>query len=102
MINEHKISVTDIKYRDIIIEEITALLRVKNVDSDGKLTIKPKDEVKEELGKSPDVGDAIIFRMWFELRNDSLYEDPNSQKVRDEQKNNFLRNKNNVKIRSNK
>ncbi len=68
LINEHKIAFKVVDYRGIIIEELTALLRQKNVDSDGKLQIKPKDEVKVELGRSPDIGDTIIYRMWFELQ----------------------------------
>lgn len=74
MIDEHKISFAVPEYRDAIIEELTALLRHKNADKDGKLQIKPKDEVKESLGKSPDIGDPIIYRMWFELKKDALDE----------------------------
>lgn len=68
MINEHKILFNVPDQRGIIIEELTALLRQKNIDSDGKVQIKPKDEVKIELGRSPDIGDTIIYRMWFELQ----------------------------------
>lgn len=71
LINEHRIAFKVPEYRDIIIEELTALLKHKNVDSDGKLQIKPKDEVKEEIGRSPDFGDAIIFRAWYELQRDA-------------------------------
>lgn len=71
LINEHKIHFNVVEYRDVIIEEVSALLRKKDVDSDGKLTIKPKDAVKLDLGKSPDIGDTLIYRAWFELRKDT-------------------------------
>jgi len=76
LINEHKIAFRVPKYRDIIIEELTALLRQKNIDSDGKLQLRPKDDVKEELGRSPDVGDTLIYRMWFELSKTAAHETP--------------------------
>jgi hypothetical protein len=69
-INEHKISFKTPEYRDVIIEELSALLKHKDVDSDGKLQIKPKDDVKQAIGRSPDIGDSLIFRMWFELEKD--------------------------------
>ena len=70
LINEHKVSIATGEYRDVIIEELSALLKHKDVDSDGKLQIKPKDDVKQSIGRSPDIGDSIIFRMWFELEKD--------------------------------
>lgn len=71
-INEHKIAFKLTTLRDTIIEELTALLRYKDVDSDGKLAIKSKKDVKEELGRSPDIGDTFIFRMWFELKRNAV------------------------------
>ena len=72
LINEHKIAFRVPEQRDNIIDELSALLRRKDIDSDGKLQIIPKDAVKESLGRSPDVGDTLIFRMWFELKSDAL------------------------------
>lgn len=103
LINEHKIKFNVPEYREIIIEELSALLRHKNADSDGKLQIKPKDEVKESLGRSPDVGDAIIMRMWYELKKDALAENaPEQQKVSQEKEMIFSRNRNNLKNYSNR
>jgi phage terminase large subunit len=28
----------------------------------------PKDKVKEKIGRSPDFWDAILMRVWFELK----------------------------------
>lgn len=35
--------------------------------SDGKLKIVSKEEIKEQLGRSPDFADTLMMRMWFEL-----------------------------------
>ncbi len=102
LINEHKISFNVPQYREIIIEELSALLRHKNVDSDGKLQIKPKDEVKEDIGHSPDIGDPIIYRAWFELRKEAIEEDPEKEQVIIRQHYQFQRNLKNWKNSSNK
>ena len=82
LINEHKIAFSVPEYRNEIIEDLTALLRQKNIDSDGKLQIRPKDEVKEDIGRSPDIGDPIIYRAWFELKKESSDEDPKQEEVK--------------------
>ena len=80
LINEHKIAFKVPDYRDRIIEELTSLLRDKNVDGDGKKQLRPKEEVKEELTRSPDLGDTLIMRVWFELKKEALSEDPIAEK----------------------
>lgn len=102
-INEHKISCTTIELRDVIIEELSALLKNKNVDSDGKLALKSKKEVKQEIGKSPDIGDTFIFRMWFELkRNISKEEDPQREQTIVLQNQRFAQNQSNRVLNSTK
>lgn len=61
---ELKINVA--KYQDVITEEL-GLVKQRDVDKDTKLRISKKEEIKEELGRSPDFADAIMMRMWFEL-----------------------------------
>lgn len=103
LLNEHKIAFKVPDYRDIIIEELTALLKHKDPDSDGKLKIKPKDEVKEEIGRSPDFGDGIIFRTWFELQKDAdIDEDPNKHQITLIQQNQFANRRNNYQSNSSK
>jgi len=34
--------------------------------SAGKLKVEPKDKVKARLGRSPDVGDAVVLAFWEE------------------------------------
>lgn len=99
-INEHKIAFKVPEYREVIMEELTAILRSHKEDTDQKLQLKPKEKVKEEIGKSPDVGDAILFRMWFELQKDIDFDSPERVIKLAQQTNNFLKNKNNQKLNS--
>ena len=66
---------------DEIVEDLEATLKTKEVDNDKKLQLKSKEDVKKELGRSPDLGDGLIMRMWFELRRDAIDEDPNMEKT---------------------
>jgi phage terminase large subunit len=100
LINEHKIAFAVPEYREKIIEELTALLRQKDVDNDRKLQIKPKDEVKEELGKSPDIGDPIIYRAWFELQKEASIDNPEREVAISLQKIRFASNREKLKINS--
>lgn len=100
LLNERKIRFNVPEYREIIIEELTALLKHKDVGTDGKLQIRPKDEVKQELGRSPDVGDMIIMRMWFELKKDA-FQDADHALSQAQQQNNFQRKRANIKSNSN-
>ncbi len=67
LINERKMSFQVPDHRDELIEDVSALLRQKNVDGEGKKQLIPKDEVKASLGRSPDLGDTVIYRAYFEL-----------------------------------
>ena len=89
MINEHKIALKVPEHRERILEELTALLRQKNVDSDGKLTIRSKDDVKVDIGRSPDIGDTLIYRMWFELQAIAANESPERAVAVQKQRNQF-------------
>jgi len=57
----------DDEYKPLIIEELEQV-KQKLVDSDGKNCLMPKDKVKEAIGRSPDFCDAILMRIWFELK----------------------------------
>jgi phage terminase large subunit len=90
LINEHKIHFATAEYREQIIEELSALLRQKDIDSDGKLKIKSKEDVKVELGRSPDIGDTIIYRAWFELQKETVHDSPEREKARQNINNQFV------------
>jgi hypothetical protein len=55
--------------QDEITEEF-AQIKQKDMEKDGKLKIVGKDEVREALGRSPDVSDTFLMRMYFELLKD--------------------------------
>ena len=48
-------------------EELDVIVE-KDIDKDGKKKIISKDDVKDKLGRSPDFADALMFRMYFELK----------------------------------
>ena len=102
LLNEHKIAFKVPEYRNEIIEDLTALLKQKNKDSDGKLQIIPKDEVKQAIGHSPDIGDPLIYRAWFELSKDATFDSPERSKVKEKMDNLFNRNNNNQHLNSTK
>lgn len=49
-----------------IIEELEQV-KATDMDSDGKLKILPKAEIKSLIGRSPDYSDALMMRMYFVL-----------------------------------
>ena len=101
LINEHRIAFNVVTYRDKIIEELTSLLRQKDVDTDGKKQLRPKDEVKEELLRSPDIGDTILMRMWYEFKKESFNENPEEERqVEETQELMFARNAKNQAFNS--
>ncbi len=68
IINAHKLAVKGLSEGDKqgLIEELEQI-KSKDADKDGKRKIVPKDEVKRNIGRSPDHGDCFIMRMLFEL-----------------------------------
>lgn len=55
------------KDREMLIEELDVVKQIK-VDSDGKIQIESKDKVKEVLGRSPDIADMMMMRIFYELK----------------------------------
>ena len=53
--------------KEQIIPELEQVKRYK-IDSDDKLSVLPKEKVKELLGRSPDFADALMMRMYFDLK----------------------------------
>lgn len=67
-INENGVYIEsdDSEIRQRIIEELE-VIKQKNMDSDMKRGVIPKDEMKELLGRSPDFADTLMMREYFEL-----------------------------------
>ena len=66
-VNLDEVFIAETEYKETIIQELEQVKR-HNVDKDGKLSIIPKDKVKELLGRSPDFSDALMMRMYFDLK----------------------------------
>ena len=57
--------------RDIINREL-GQLKTYDSDKDGKLKIMPKEEIKKNIGHSPDYLDNFIMRTWFNENYDTV------------------------------
>lgn len=67
-INNHKIAIRtfSVSIQEAITEELEQIIR-NHADEDRKLSIIPKEDIKESLGRSPDFSDTLMMRMYFEL-----------------------------------
>jgi hypothetical protein len=75
LISDHKVAVrvenergedllaTDTRQR--LVEEIEQW-KARDFDKDGKMKVRGKDEIKDVLGRSPDLSDALMMRAFFE------------------------------------
>ena len=61
-----KIETDDMVVYETIIGDLEQV-KAKDPDKDTKLRVIAKDEIKEHLGRSPDYGDCLMMRMFFEL-----------------------------------
>lgn len=97
LINERRIAFDVPAMRDTIIEELTSLLRDREPDSDGKKSLISKEDVKAELGRSPDVGDACIMRVYFELVKEATgVDDTTLKRVQEHAEMRIIRNRRNA------
>ncbi|WP_448607584.1 phage terminase large subunit [Paenimyroides ceti] len=55
------------KQKETIIEELE-YVKSYNSDSDGKMQILPKAEIKQLIGRSPDYADALAMRLYFDIK----------------------------------
>jgi phage terminase large subunit len=70
MFKEGKISlnISDPQLVDELTQELLAI-KLKDIDKDNKVAVQSKDEMKRILGKSPDLSDALMMRMYYEVKN---------------------------------
>lgn len=61
------INVDNIELQNRIAEELEQV-KVSDPDSDGKLAVMRKKNVKKILGRSPDLSDALMMRMYYEVK----------------------------------
>lgn len=55
------------KVKNLLIEDLEQM-KQKDADKDTPLKVITKEELKENIGRSTDVGDALMMRMYFELK----------------------------------
>lgn len=70
LVNAGKISIykeIPIKIKEGLIADLEQVKR-KDADKDGKLAVIGKEKIKEVLGRSPDYSDALMMRVYFEMR----------------------------------
>lgn len=65
-VNGDEMFISESEYKELIIQELEQVKR-HNIDKDGKLSVIPKDKVKEILGRSPDFSDSLMMRSFFDL-----------------------------------
>jgi phage terminase large subunit len=73
-INKHEISVgCDVseKQKEQIIEELEQLKSFEE-DKDSKLKILPKQQIKDNIGRSPDYRDCMLMKMYWRAKNKTL------------------------------
>lgn len=66
VIEKHELTINDYQHKEQIIKELE-LVKRHRTNVDGKLQVTPKEHIKAVLGSSPDIADAIMMRMYFEL-----------------------------------
>ena len=69
VINNHKLAIEcdDTSIKEKIEQELSCISRKEAQTTDTKFQVVSKQEIKVELGRSPDFSDTLMMRMWFEL-----------------------------------
>lgn len=65
-VEENRLTILVNGKKEQIVKELEMIKRYR-ADVEGKLMVTPKDVIKNREGISPDVADAIMMRMYFEL-----------------------------------
>jgi hypothetical protein len=68
-VNNHKIAarITDTRIKEHLIEELSTYQDASK--GDGKRLATMKEDIRELIGRSPDISDTLIMRMYFVLRD---------------------------------
>lgn len=102
-VNNHNIAVkvADVRIKEKIIEELALYQDASK--GDGKRMPTQKDDIKALLGRSPDLSDTLVMRMYFEIRSKMLpMQSEQAVQLRNNLMNQFSRNENRVALNSNK
>lgn len=55
------------KHKDSLMQELSNIL-LKNELSDTKIMLESKDDMKRRIGRSPDIADMVMMRMYYEIK----------------------------------
>jgi len=55
------------EYKDLLIEDLDAMKQI-NIGKDQPFRVSTKENIFDDLKRSSDIGDTLMFRMFFELR----------------------------------
>lgn len=95
-INDHEIAcrVEDVRIKEAIIEELATYQDASA--GDGKRMATKKEDVKELIGRSPDLSDTFIMRMYFLIKERLIpFQSEDRAKLYDELQSQFARNESN-------
>jgi len=93
LVNNHQIAIRtkDARVKEKIIEELSHYQDASQ--GDGKRMATKKDDIKEFIGRSPDLSDTIIMRQFFEIKEALLpYNSEEAKRVFNKLENQFARN----------
>jgi hypothetical protein len=81
-VKDHKIKIEmpDLELKQKLIDEIEQI-KSKDIDNENKRKIIPKEEVKEIIGRSPDLSDNLLMRMYYELTGGRMSTTPNGVRI---------------------
>lgn len=73
LIREGKVSfkISDPEVVDDLTQELMAV-KIKNPDNDNKNAVISKEDQKRILGRSPDISDSVMLRMFYEIKNTKI------------------------------
>lgn len=61
------VSETNLEVRELVAQDLQQFKR-RDADKDGKLKASKKEDMKQALGRSPDCGDTLMMRSYFDVR----------------------------------
>jgi len=67
--------------RDSVVEELEQVRQV-DIDKEARIKIISKEEVKERIGRSPDLSDMLMMRMYFEINRVERKQTPKNLTIR--------------------
>lgn len=100
LVNNHKVAIKteDVKIKSNIIEELSNYQDASK--GDGKKMATLKEDLKEMIGRSPDLSDTLFMRMYFVLREKLLPTSEDQQTVINQLNDQFMRNKSRLHMSS--